>query len=163
MLVWRCLGSYFSFWKYCLTLPLHIYRNAKQQIKGEIIMISGKTLDLWSQQYFISKYVDFVIMFFHSREDLMRFVLSSSMLSSFSCEWLVPHYTPFVITDTVLLHGIYVLFFYLLVELYIKQLLAILLCETSNFFICSWGIWFGQPQNMTYILFQITQLFTGLH
>jgi len=99
-------------------------------------MISGKTLDLWSQQYFISKYVDFEILYFHSCEDLMRFVLSTlHVIILFLVEWLVPHCTPFCDNQhCVLLHGIYVLFFYFLAELHIKQLLAMILCETSNFF-----------------------------
>lgn len=43
-----------------------VYRNAHQHIEEGSIMISGKTLDLWNQQYFISKYVSIVVNYIES-------------------------------------------------------------------------------------------------
>jgi len=48
---------YFDPVLFFLSLSL-IHRNAKQHKKGDCITISGKTQDPWSQQYFISKYVN---------------------------------------------------------------------------------------------------------
>lgn len=70
------------FWPYAFSL---VYRNANLQIKGECIMISGKTLDLWSQRYFISKYVNISnsLLLFMCRCDKICLVYTPCYL--FSC------------------------------------------------------------------------------